>query len=403
MDLKSYLRPPSPESKKELSIAEYRYVTFAYWAGICGAISHFLLIFVFFHIGLTIMAYVNFLSVGIFLLCIYSVHKRTNLFLFCILVTLEVNIHAGLAVYFLGWASGFQYFIFVAVLSAFFIQYKKLSISIAIFSIANFIILFILFATTIPPFYASVTIINFFNIAIGISSLLIVGSMAYMFSRAVDETENRLQVQYDRAERLLRNILPESVAERLKEKEQLIADGFAQSSILFADLQNFTEFSGSTTPKNLVYMLNELFSSFDDLLEQHGVEKIKTIGDAYMVASGLPKESGRHAEQILNYALAMLAAVNDFNKKQGLDFSIRIGVNSGPVIAGVVGKKKYSYDLWGDTVNVASRMETSGAPGEIHLSENTYRLIKDKYNVIKREPLQIKGKGLMQTYFLRFA
>jgi adenylate cyclase len=403
MDLKSYLRPPSPESKKELSIAEYRYVTFAYWAGICGAISHFLLIFVFFHIGLTIMAYVNFLSVGIFLLCIYSVHKRRNLFLFCILVTLEVNIHAGLAVYFLGWASGFQYFIFVAVLSAFFIQYKKLSISIAIFSIANFITLFILFATRIPPFYASVTIINLFNMAIGISSLLIVGSMAYMFSRAVDETENRLQVQYDRAERLLRNILPESVAERLKEKEQLIADGFAQSSILFADLQNFTEFSGSTTPKNLVYILNELFSSFDDLLEQHGVEKIKTIGDAYMVASGLPKESGRHAEQILNYARAMLAAVNDFNKKQGLDFSIRIGVNSGPVIAGVVGKKKYSYDLWGDTVNVASRMETSGAPGEIHLSENTYRLIKDKYNVIKREPLQIKGKGLMQTYFLRFA
>lgn len=403
MDLKSYLRPPSPESKKELSIAEYRYVTFAYWAGICGAISHFLLIFVFFHIGLTIMAYVNFLSVGIFLLCIYSVHKRRNLFLFCILVTLEVNIHAGLAVYFLGWASGFQYFIFVAVLSAFFIQYKKLSISIAIFSIANFITLFILFATRTPPFYASVTIINLFNIAIGISSLLIVGSMAYMFSRAVDETENRLQVQYDRAERLLRNILPESVAERLKEKEQLIADGFAQSSILFADLQNFTEFSGSTTPKKLVYILNELFSSFDDLLEQHGVEKIKTIGDAYMVASGLPKESGRHAEQILNYARAMLAAVNDFNKKQGLDFSIRIGVNSGPVIAGVVGKKKYSYDLWGDTVNVASRMETSGAPGEIHLSENTYRLIKDKYNVIKREPLQIKGKGLMQTYFLRFA
>lgn len=403
MDLKSYLRPPSPESKKELSIAEYRYVTFAHWAGICGVISHFLLIFVFFHIGLTIMAYVNFLSVGIFLLCIYSVHKRRNLFLFCILVTLEVNIHAGLAVYFLGWASGFQYFIFVAVLSAFFIQYKKLSISIAIFSIINFIILFILFATRIPPFYTSVTIINLFNIAIGISSLVIVGSMAYMFSRAVDETENRLQIQYDRAERLLRNILPESVAERLKEKEQLIADGFAQSSILFADLQNFTEFSGSTTPKNLVYMLNELFSSFDDLLEQHGVEKIKTIGDAYMVASGLPQESGRHAEQILDYALAMLAAVNDFNNKQGLDFSIRIGVNSGPVIAGVVGKKKYSYDLWGDTVNVASRMETSGAPGEIHLSENTYRLIKDKYNVIKREPLQIKGKGLMQTYFLRFA
>jgi len=191
-----------------------------------------------------------------------------------------------------------------------------------------------------------------------------------------------------------------SAAQQQKEKEQLIADGFPQASILFADLQNFTEFAGMTHPQKLVHTLNELFSSFDDLLEQHGVEKIKTIGDAYMVASGLPQASDIHAEQISNYALEMLSAVKDFNRKQGLDFTVRIGINSGPVVAGVVGKKKYAYDLWGDTVNVASRMEASGAPGLIHISESTRRLIRDKFDTIKREPLHIKGKGLMQTYFL---
>jgi len=191
-----------------------------------------------------------------------------------------------------------------------------------------------------------------------------------------------------------------SAAQQQKEKEQLIADGFPQASILFADLQNFTEFAGATRPEELVHTLNELFSSFDDLLDQHGIEKIKTIGDAYMVASGLPQTSDIHAEQISGYALDMLSAVKDFNQRRGLDFAVRIGIHSGPVVAGVVGKKKYAYDLWGDTVNVASRMEASGAPGLIHISESTRRLIRDKFDTIKREPLHIKGKGLMQTYFL---
>lgn len=227
------------------------------------------------------------------------------------------------------------------------------------------------------------------------------GLVAYTFSRAVNETEELLRIQHERAERLLRNILPVSVGERLKEKEQLIADGFAQASILFADLQNFTEFAGTTSPQRLVRTLNVLFSAFDDLLEHHGVEKIKTIGDAYMVASGLPGKSDNHAEQITDYALAMLSAVKNFNEEEGYNFSLRIGIHSGPVVAGVVGKKKYAYDLWGDTVNVASRMETSGVPGLIHLSESTFNLIKDKYRLTKREPIMIKGKGLIQTFLLR--
>jgi len=382
MDLKSFLLPPKREEfdKKKMGFTEYRFYVFAHWAFTIAAFFHTVWIFTFYNIGLNIMAYVNMVSVLIFLFAIYLVRKHLNFLFSSLLASFEFNAHAALAVYFLGWEAGFQLFIFTLVLTAYFFPDKKFAILVTIFSLANYVALFILFATRAPSFYHSDSIISLFHIINSASLLIAIATLAYLFRSVVDVTENRLQFQYDRAERLLRNILPVSVGERLKEKDQLIADGFPQASILFADLQNFTEFAGSTDPKNLVHTLNELFSSFDDLLEQNEVEKIKTIGDAYMVASGLPQESSRHAEQITDYALAMLSAVNDFNKKQDLDFSVRIGINSGPVIAGVVGKKKYAYDLWGDTVNVAARMETSGAPGQIHLSDNTYRLIDDASN-----------------------
>jgi adenylate cyclase len=400
MDIQSFFQPPPREGKK-YDYAEYRFFTFANLIFSIAVAIHFFLIFIFLNIGLTIMAYVNVFSVLIFIFAIYLVRKHLNFLFSSILASVEINLHAALAVYFLGLDSGFQYFILILVLVAYFFPNIKIAILITILSLVHFIVLLILFTDRAPQFYVSAATINLFNLCLNASTIIVIAVAAYVFRYVVDETEGLLNIQYDRAERLLRNIFPVSVGERLKEKEQLIADGFPQASILFADLQNFTEFAGSTDPKNLVHTLNELFSSFDDLLEQNEVEKIKTIGDAYMVASGLPRESDRHADQIAAYALAMLSTVNDFNKKQGLDFSVRIGINSGPVIAGVVGKKKYAYDLWGDTVNVASRMETSGAPGQIHLSDNTYRLISDKYSFTRREPLKIKGKGLMQTYFLK--
>lgn len=401
MDLKSFWSPQQKEGKKKFDHAEYRFFIFAHWAFIIAAVIHFLLIFIFFYIGLNIMAYVNMISVGIFLLALYLVRKHLYFLFPSILASLEVNVHAFLAVYFLGLESGFQYLIFLLVLCAFFFPNVKAATFITLFSLANYILLLLLFIENTPPFFVPTATLNLFHIFLSASTIIIIAASAYIFRHVVNVTEALLNIQFDRAERLLRNILPVSVGERLKEKEQLIADGFPQASILFADLQNFTEFAGSTDPRNLVKTLNELFSSFDNLLEHHGVEKIKTIGDAYMVATGLPQKSSRHAEQITDYAHSMIEVINNFNKKNGLDFSVRIGINSGPVIAGVVGKKKYSYDLWGDTVNVASRMESSGSPGEIHLSENTYRLIKNKYSFIKREPLQVKGKGLMQTYFVK--
>ena len=214
------------------------------------------------------------------------------------------------------------------------------------------------------------------------------------------KTEEALHLQQGQTERLLLNILPEPIANRLKQHEGIIADDFAEVTVLFADLVGFTPLSASMSPIALVDLLNQIFSAFDRLCELHGLEKIKTIGDAYMVVGGLPTPRSDHAEAIAQMAIDMQVEIALFNAKNNKDFSIRIGIHSGPVVAGVIGIKKFIYDLWGDTVNLASRMESHGLAGQIQVSDVTYELLKDKFLLQKRSPIQIKGKGEMTTYFL---
>ncbi len=202
------------------------------------------------------------------------------------------------------------------------------------------------------------------------------------------------------SERLLLNVLPGPIADRLKTGESLIVDRFESVSVLFADIVGFTAMSSRTSPEELVTMLNELFSSFDRLAEKHGLEKIKTIGDAYMVVAGIPQPIANHAIALAHMAIDMHEAISAYATKAGSDLSIRIGIHSGSVVAGVIGEKKFIYDLWGDTVNTASRMESTGVPGRIHVSEATYTLIKDEFEVEQRTPIEVKGKGLMTTYLL---
>ncbi|MEQ8756217.1 MAG: adenylate/guanylate cyclase domain-containing protein [Coleofasciculus sp. G1-WW12-02] len=204
-----------------------------------------------------------------------------------------------------------------------------------------------------------------------------------------------------RAELLLLNILPQPVAELLKRGQHTIAESFKGVTIMFADLVNFTKFSTQTSPTQLVELLNQIFSKFDRLVEEHGVEKIKTIGDAYMVAAGLPRRRLDHAQAIAQMALDMQRAITEFNQETGENFRLRIGINSGPVVAGVIGIKKFSYDLWGDTVNTASRMESHGLPGRIQVTRATYELLKDEYDFEERGVVLIKGKGEMTTYWLK--
>ncbi|NJN76071.1 MAG: adenylate/guanylate cyclase domain-containing protein [Synechococcaceae cyanobacterium RL_1_2] len=214
------------------------------------------------------------------------------------------------------------------------------------------------------------------------------------------EMYHLIRTEQEKSERLLLNVLPEAIAQRLKEGASCIADGLNNVSILFADIVGFTTISERTSPTDLLEMLNGLFSSFDLLCEHHGVEKIKTIGDAYMIASGLPEPRTDHVAAIADMALAMMVVVDKFNETQVSPLSLRIGINCGAVVAGVIGKKKFIYDLWGDAVNTAARMESHGVAGSIQVTEDVYLALKDQYRFQKRGLIDIKGKGEMMTYLL---
>lgn len=252
-------------------------------------------------------------------------------------------------------------------------------------------------------YFAPHVVIHFAGCLIGVA-------VCYLFERSHREVflnERNLVAERERAEALRRrsdglllNILPPVVAERLKDTPGVIADSHKEVTILFADICNFTAISATISPTRLVGMLDVVFSAFDALAEKHGVEKIKTIGDAYMLAAGMPIYRPDHGEAVANIALEMLEVTKTLSAKLGLDLRLRIGINSGPVVAGVIGTKKFIYDLWGDAVNTASRMESHGVPGGIHVTEATYELLKDGYAFEERGVIDVKGKGPMKTWLL---
>ena len=213
-------------------------------------------------------------------------------------------------------------------------------------------------------------------------------------------SQAELSAETQRSGELLRNILPDAIAERLKRDGGTIADSYDEVSVLFADIVGFTEMASRLSPEMVVNHLSALFSAFDMLAEHHGVEKIKTIGDAYMVVAGLPNWRDDHARALCDMALAMQDAVADFNVLHGTELAIRVGIHTGPVVAGVIGVKKFNYDIWGDTVNIASRMESAGAAGRVHISDTTRKHLGDNYAMEPRGAIPIKGKGDMQTWFL---
>ncbi|NES19370.1 MAG: adenylate/guanylate cyclase domain-containing protein [Symploca sp. SIO3E6] len=227
-------------------------------------------------------------------------------------------------------------------------------------------------------------------------AVLSAGKVAKQFALAL----KKLALEKKNSERLLLNILPQSIAERLKQEEGKIADSYTAVTVLFADIVGFTELAAQISPEELVGILNVIFSEFDELTEKHGLEKIKTIGDAYMVVGGLPEEKPDHARATAAMAIDMQEAIKRFSQETGNALSIRIGINTGPVVAGIIGRKKFVYDLWGDTVNIASRMESHGIPGSIQVSESTYQDLKNQYAFQDRGSVQVKGKGQMNCYLL---
>jgi adenylate cyclase len=210
------------------------------------------------------------------------------------------------------------------------------------------------------------------------------------------------------SERLLRNVLPHSIVERLKGRPEvtaddftdIIADSFPEATVLFADIVEFTELSARLGPEELVVMLNEIFSDFDRLADDRGLEKIKTIGDTYLAVAGLPVATADHAVRAAHMALDMLAAMDRFNARSGRKLQVRIGINTGAGVAGVIGKRKFTYDLWGDAVNTASRMQAHGLPGRVQVTESTRRKLSEPFLLEERGAIDLEGKGEMKTWFL---
>jgi class 3 adenylate cyclase len=222
---------------------------------------------------------------------------------------------------------------------------------------------------------------------------------AYYNRALLNSAQQALERESARSEALLLSILPKPIAERLKSSTQLIADLIPEVSIVFADLVGFTAMSRTMEASAVVEMLNEIFRGFDRAAKSLGLEKIKTIGDAYMVVAGIPQPRADHARAAIEMALAMQSHLEEVSSRYP-DLRLRIGIHAGPVVAGVIGESKFSYDLWGDNVNIASRMESHGLPGRIHVSETFMRAAGGAGRFEPREQIEVKGQGTMQTYFL---
>jgi guanylate cyclase len=249
--------------------------------------------------------------------------------------------------------------------------------------------------TPLPVWFTSTMLA--LNIAVGGTIMFL---LLAVFASQRRDALAALRLEQAKAESLLLNILPRSIADRLKAETQPIADQIESASILFADVVDFTPWSERRAPAEVVGFLDHLFSHFDELAERHGLEKIKTIGDCYMVAAGVPTPRPDHARALALMALDMLEAMRADGRVGHLGLELRVGINSGPVVAGVIGRKRFLYDLWGDAVNTASRMESHGAPGRIQITRATYELLADEFECEPQGTITVKGKGEIETWYL---
>jgi|GEM_PF-6034861 len=238
------------------------------------------------------------------------------------------------------------------------------------------------------------------GVLIAIPTSIAARKVSQRYEATIERQNEQIKEEQAKSERLLLNILPPQVAEELKSGKETIAERHSDVTVLFADLVGFTPLSGQMPAEELVSLLNQIFSAFDDLANKYQLEKIKTIGDSYMVCGGLPTPSHGSAVRVARMALDMIEILDKINYARKLRLSIRIGINTGEVVAGVIGKQKFIYDLWGDVVNIASRMESSGVPGRVQISQAAYDHLKDEFIFEDRGEIDVKGKGALRTYFL---
>ena len=294
-------------------------------------------------------------------------------------------------IFLIGWNSFFHlWYINLAILIIAVPLDIRLKAFLALVFISIYSYMFISFSEMEPLYKINDLTESIIGVSNIVGSLLVLGLPMGMYSIFLEQERNK-------SEKLLHNIMPKSIAEKLKNNIKTISMDNPEISVLFADIVSFTEMSEKISSEKIVGFLNDMFSQFDDLTETYGVEKIKTIGDSYMVVSGMPVQKEDHALTLFNLAKEMIKISAQFKDHNGNPIKLRIGINSGPAISGVIGKSKFAFDVWGDTINTAARLESYGTPDCIHMSKNTFNLVNYKDSNIERKTIQIRGKGLMDT------
>lgn len=400
--LATRIRESLKQSPAGLPQAHVRFYTLGRIAFSAGLVAHGGFVVMFWLLDLRPLAAFNLLSVALFALG-YWQHKKGHLtWPLFIIALFEVPVHAILATMYVGAFSAFWAHNIISmsiiVLDPLITRRSRYVLCSALTLVMIAIGVYAKLTDPLRTISTGTEIFFFANNIIVM--LVIVVAVIATYDLAVTRAEEALQFEFSRAEALLLNILPAEIATRLKANEEPLADTHESVSVLFADLAGFTGISRTMSADELVNLLNDLFSRFDKLSELHGAEKIKTIGDAYMVATGLNGNIADHAENIADLALDMRQAFGEFRRDNNVDLKLRIGVHSGTVIAGVIGKQKFSYDLWGNTVNVASRMESEGIADHIQISEETWKMLSDRYQTSPRGEIQIKGHRPRATYLL---
>jgi class 3 adenylate cyclase len=302
-----------------------------------------------------------------------------------------------------GTAAGLHFFLFAAPAAVVFFgpRHVRIAAFVSICVLILFLVVELYFPlhTSIAP--ASPAVVRGIKIAVTSAIMALIFVAVYFAIRMAEEAEAALEREFDRSENLLLNLMPTSIAMRLKNSpNEVIADHFDEVTILFADIVGFTHRASRLRPRDVVGYLNRVFSEFDRLAEKYRLEKIKTIGDAYMVAGGMPDASVGHAADVANMALEILDVVRELGVEFNDDLTVRVGIHTGPAVAGVIGTRKLFYDVWGDTVNTASRMESYGSAGKIQVTEEARRVLGDAFRFERRGTVDIKGKGPMELYYL---
>lgn len=368
-------------------------------------ISHILFLSAFVYIRVMPMVYFNIFSVLFFAVIFFTFRKRDSYLVTYILSSIEVTAHQITAEYFIGYQSAFHFYILLmAFISALMLENKTI-LSIVFASICS--LCFLAIEIHMPfhnPIYIVpsdiLRIIREVNI---LFTLFVIVLIVYTFTLTVSHAEQRAEIQYSRADRMLNNILPEFIIQKIKSGNYsgTIANTYPDAGILILDIVNFTEYSSQLDSSSVITILSTLFSQFDELLDKYHVEKIKTHGDSYIAVSGIPEITSDSYRNLAHLALKMMELTEEFNQKHHSSFQFRIGLHCGTIVAGVIGQKRISYDLWGPSVNLAVMINSTDVPGRIQVSKEMYAKLKDNFFLDERAPIPVKNFGMRTNYFLK--